>query len=40
LNAELVNPSTIQLKQKVTIEIEGETKPACVAETLSRLIYG
>jgi acyl dehydratase len=40
LSAELVNPSTIQLKQKVTIEIEGEPKPACVAETLSRLIYG
>jgi acyl dehydratase len=40
VSAELVNPSTIQLKQKVTIEIEGESKPACVAETLSRLIYG
>lgn len=40
LSAELVNPSTIQLKQKVTIEIEAEPKPACVAETLSRLIYG
>ena len=40
MSAELVNPSTVQLKQKVTIEIEGETKPACVAETLSRLIYG
>jgi acyl dehydratase len=40
LSAELVNPSTIQLKQKVTIEIEGEPKPACVAETVSRLIYG
>lgn len=40
VSAELVNPSTIQLKQRVTIEIEGESKPACVAETLSRLIYG
>jgi len=40
LSAELVNPNTIQLKQKVTVEIEGEPKPACVAETLSRLIYG
>lgn len=40
MSAELVNPNTIQLKQKVTVEIEGETKPACVAETLSRLIYG
>ncbi|MET0385493.1 MAG: MaoC family dehydratase [Polyangiales bacterium] len=40
ISAELVNPNTIQLKQKVTIEIEGESKPAAVAETLSRLIYG
>jgi acyl dehydratase len=40
MSAELVNPNTIQIKQKVTVEIEGESKPACVAETLSRLIYG
>ena len=32
-------PNTLQLKQVVTIEIEGETKPACVAESLTRLIY-
>ena len=37
--AELKNPTTIQTKQRVTIEIEGEDKPACVAETLTRLIY-
>jgi acyl dehydratase len=29
----------IQLKQIVTIEIEGEDKPGCVAESLSRLVY-
>jgi acyl dehydratase len=40
ISAELVPPNTIQLKQKVTVEIEGEAKPGCVAETLSRLIYG
>lgn len=40
MSAELVNPNTIQIKHKVTIEIEGESKPACVAETLSRMIYG
>jgi acyl dehydratase len=40
ISAELVNPSSIQIKHKVTVEIEGEPKPACVAETLSRLIYG
>jgi hypothetical protein len=32
-------PNTLQIKQIVTIEIEGEAKPACVAETLSRMIY-
>ena len=32
-------PNTLQLKQTVTLEIEGEDKPACVAESLSRLIY-
>jgi acyl dehydratase len=37
--ADLVNPTTIQLKQLVTIEIDGEAKPGCVAEQLTRLIY-
>jgi acyl dehydratase len=32
-------PNTLQLKQIVTIEVEGEEKPACVAETLTRLVY-
>jgi len=32
-------PNTLQLMQVVTIEIEGESKPACVAETLTRLVY-
>jgi acyl dehydratase len=40
VGAELVAPNTIQLKQRVTVEIEGEPKPGCVAETLTRLIYG
>jgi acyl dehydratase len=31
--------AAIQLKQIVTIEVEGESKPACVAETLTRLVY-
>ena len=29
----------LQLKNECTIEIEGETKPACVAETLA-IVYG
>lgn len=32
-------PNTLQLKQVVTIEIEGEDKPGCVAESLTRLVY-
>jgi acyl dehydratase len=32
-------PNTLQLKQVVTIEIDGQEKPGCVAETLTRLIY-
>ena len=32
-------PNTLQLKQTVTIEIDGEEKPGCVAESLTRLIY-
>jgi acyl dehydratase len=40
MSAELVAPNTLQLKQKVTVEIEGEAKPGCVAEALSRLVYG
>jgi acyl dehydratase len=39
LEAELKAPNTIQLKQRVTVQIEGEEKPGCVAETLARLIY-
>ena len=39
LEAELKNPTTIQTKQLVTIEIDGEAKPACVAESLTRLVY-
>jgi acyl dehydratase len=36
---ELKNPTTLQTKQLVKIEIEGEEKPACVAESLTRLVY-
>jgi acyl dehydratase len=39
VEAELKAPNTIQIKQRVTIEIDGEAKPGCVAEQLSRLIY-
>ena len=39
LAAELKAPNTLQLTQRVTIEIEGEDKPGCVADSLTRLIY-
>ncbi|MDJ0868286.1 MAG: MaoC family dehydratase [Myxococcota bacterium] len=39
ISADLVAPNTIQLKHKVTVEIEGQPKPACVAESLTRLVY-
>ncbi|MCW2620408.1 MAG: nodulation protein [Frankiales bacterium] len=38
-NVELRDPNTIQITRTVTVEIEGETKPALVAEWLSRRIY-
>jgi acyl dehydratase len=37
---ELKNPNTLHLIHKCTIEIEGDDKPACVAEWITRLIYG
>jgi acyl dehydratase len=40
VEAELKNENTIQTKQLITVHIEGAEKPACVAEFLTRLIYG
>ena len=39
LSAEMKAPNTLQLKQQITVEIEGQDKPACVAEMLFRAIY-
>ncbi len=36
---DLVGPNALQLTQNVIVEIEGETKPACAAEFLTRLMY-
>lgn len=36
---DLKTPNSIQLMQKCTVEIEGETKPACIAEWLMRVNY-
>lgn len=32
-------PGGIQLKTEVTVEVEGQNKPACVAEMLSRVMF-
>ena len=40
VSAELKAPNVIQLKQKLAVEVEGQDKPACVAEVLTRLVYG
>lgn len=37
--AELRDPNTIQTVRTVTVEIEGEERPACVAEWITRLTY-
>lgn len=36
---ELRDPNTIQTVRTVTVEIEGEDKPACVADWITRLTY-
>jgi len=38
LSAEEVRGGAIQAKIRVTVEVEGSEKPACVAETLSRYV--
>jgi len=38
--AELKDPATIQTTRTMTVEIEGESKPALVADWISRLVYG
>lgn len=39
VSAELVEPNTIQTKHRVTVEIDGVEKPACVAEWVTRAYY-
>lgn len=38
-SVDLVGPNALQLTQSVIVEIEGEAKPACAAEFLTRLMY-
>jgi acyl dehydratase len=34
------DPNTLQVTKTFTIEVEGESKPAVVAEWVTRLVYG
>lgn len=34
------DPNTLQTTRTMTVEIEGETKPALVADWITRLVYG
>jgi len=40
VEAEGKGGNAIQTKHVVTVEIEGGKRPACVAESLTRLVYG
>jgi len=36
---EQVAPNVLQITEQYQVEIEGESKPACIAETVMRLIF-
>jgi acyl dehydratase len=36
---DLKDPNTLQVTRTVTVEIEGETKPALIAEWVTRLVF-
>ncbi len=39
-NVEQKDANTIHVTRSITVEIEGETKPALIAEWVTRLVYG
>ena len=39
LGVEAVAADVLQVRERYTVEIEGEAKPGCVAESLFRLIF-
>src|SRR5690606_7357763 len=39
-SVELRDPNTLNVTRTVTVEIEGEDKPALVADWITRLVYG
>ena len=39
LNVEEISPTCVQITQEQTIEVEGEPRPGCVAETIGRTYF-
>jgi hypothetical protein len=39
-SADLKDPSNLQIVRTITVEIDGESKPAVVADWVTRLVYG
>lgn len=39
-DVDLKDPQTLQVTREMTVEIEGEDKPALVADWITRLVYG
>lgn len=39
-DVQLKDPNTIQMTRTMTIEVDGEDRPACVADWVTRTIYG
>lgn len=39
VEAKLVDPNTLQMKSRITIELEGSERPACVADQLTRTYF-
>ena len=39
VEVKLVDPNTVQMKSKITIELDGSERPACVAEQLGRSYF-
>ncbi|HWB67689.1 MAG TPA: MaoC family dehydratase [Mycobacteriales bacterium] len=38
--AELKDPNNVQITRTMTVEIDGESKPALVADWITRIVYG
>jgi hypothetical protein len=34
------DPNTVQVTRRLTVEIDGEDRPACVADWLTLVVYG